>query len=251
VCSPMGFAGTELAARFRVLTEAPNAFIREAAENHDGTGFAGFIDGALQVSKSAESGVTSSLMREAPQIAGSPSMVGHLRFATVGDVNALNAHPYASRDDGFAFVHNGQVENVDALKHEIGEDVASTIKSTNDSAFYGEFAMREIHDKGYDEGIRSTVHWLDKYAPDSTSGNFLVVGADGTLAGVRTHELRTLGISPTGIEAARLGAADLGREPGFYVTKKPASATHPWTALKPREAFVIDPDLKLHTFDIS
>lgn len=53
------------------------------------------------------------------QVVDSSTMIGHTRWATHGNVSEKNAHPQLSNDGKVAVVHNGIVENYDALKIEL------------------------------------------------------------------------------------------------------------------------------------
>lgn len=250
MCRLMGIAGAADDVRRFALTGAENSLQVQGIRNMHGTGLAGFVGGELQIDKTVKGAMESDLLHTSQLIGDTPTLLGHVRWRTVGPTVHENSHPYASADRTMAMAHNGEISNLDLLRLELGDEVVDQIRSTNDSGLWTALVTREVGDKGVKDGLRQAVRWMDANANDSISGNLLLVKADGTLAGVRTHEINPLGIAPTGIAGARLGARLAGDAPGWVVSSEAVSKDQPWRGLAVREAFEIDPQLNLRTWRI-
>ncbi len=77
--------------------------------------------------------------------------IGHTRWATHGPPTERNAHPHASRDGSVVVVHNGIIENANALRAALGE-LGYTFRSDTDTEVLAHL-IQELFDGSLEEAV--------------------------------------------------------------------------------------------------
>lgn len=95
--------------------------------------------------------------------------VGHVRWATHGEVNTDNAHPHESCDGRFAVVHNGVIENWEDLKENLKHHDFQSETDTEVIAHYIEGFPETENGK-----VADALHAFDREA----EGNYAIVVMD-------------------------------------------------------------------------
>ena len=112
MCGIVGYIGNRDAADVIV-----KGLHRLEYRGYDSAGVA-IVNGELSIRKTK--GKVSDLERLLNEKPVKATMgIGHTRWATHGEPNDVNAHPHISQNGKFALVHNGIIENYDALKVEL------------------------------------------------------------------------------------------------------------------------------------
>src|SRR5438477_328799 len=118
---------------------------------YDSAGLAVINGGRLETRKCA--GRIAALAKRVgkQQVSGSYG-ISHTRWATHGGVNDQNAHPHFDASGKLALVHNGVIENYQALKDELIRDGDSNFRSETDTE-----VLAHLIGKLYNDSCASTV----------------------------------------------------------------------------------------------
>src|SRR5438067_9164272 len=125
---------------------------------YDSAGLAVVDQGELDTRKCAgRIASLAKLVRKQP-VSGSLG-ISHTRWATHGKVNDENAHPHFDASGKLALVHNGVIENYQALKDELIRSGDTTFRSDTDTE-----VLAHLIGKLYDDSCASTVDVAGKKA---------------------------------------------------------------------------------------
>ena len=118
---------------------------------YDSAGLAVVDAGELDTRKCAGRIVELSKLVKKQPVSGSLG-ISHTRWATHGKVNDENAHPHFDASGKLALVHNGVIENYQALKDELIRSGDTKFRSETDTE-----VLAHLIGKLYDESCASTV----------------------------------------------------------------------------------------------
>ncbi len=114
MCGIVGFVGDREAAPVIL-----NALTKLEYRGYDSAGLATISNGQVRVKKDAGRIAEVREKHQLDNLAGRIG-IGHVRWATHGEVSAKNAHPHLDCKGEIAVVHNGIIENYQALRSRLG-----------------------------------------------------------------------------------------------------------------------------------
>jgi glucosamine--fructose-6-phosphate aminotransferase (isomerizing) len=158
---------------------------------YDSAGIAIVAAGQLRVSKCK--GKVRELEAQVPKrMKGAPG-IAHTRWATHGEPSDINAHPHCDATDRFAIVHNGIIENADALRAQL-QAKGAVFRSGTDSEVLAHL-LAASPSASLAEGVRTALQFVaGTYGIaviDATRPDVLVVARNGSpvVIGIGKHEM--------------------------------------------------------------
>lgn len=109
MCGIVGFFGTD-----NKIKPVLNGLKRLEYRGYDSAGIAYMENRSFHIIK--KKGRVQDLIHQIPESIDATMVIGHTRWATHGSANETNAHPHFSYHKRFIIVHNGIIENYQALK---------------------------------------------------------------------------------------------------------------------------------------
>ncbi|WIX84825.1 glutamine--fructose-6-phosphate transaminase (isomerizing) [Amycolatopsis sp. DG1A-15b] len=119
--------------------------------------------------------------------------IGHTRWATHGPASEANAHPHTSEDGRISVVHNGIIDNADALRAQLA-DAGVTLTSETDTEVLAHLVARATAETLEDAVVQAVSRITGTYAiavTDSAHPDRLVIARNGSplIIGVGEREM--------------------------------------------------------------
>ena len=126
MCRLFGFRSVLKSQVHRSLVAAENALAVQSRKHSDGWGVAYYVADAPHVIKSVMPANNDRIFERISGVVASETVLAHLRKATVGDINILNAHPF--QFGRWVFAHNGEVRDFAQHKQTLRSHVSPALR---------------------------------------------------------------------------------------------------------------------------
>ncbi len=157
MCRMFGFRSAVPSRAHRSLMEAENALASQSTNHPDGWGIGWFVDDDAYVIKSANAAHACERFRRASSRLTSDTFIVHVRRATVGVIDHLNAHPF--RFGRWLFCHNGTLFGFEQINDWMLADTDpafhALISGDTDSEHLFYWLLSRLHRVGIDKSGRS------------------------------------------------------------------------------------------------
>lgn len=222
------------------LLEAPNALLRQSqcdvkGECHpDGWGLVHYEGGWPQRMRGALPSFEDPAFAAAAESVSSPTVLAHVRFASVGDRSLVNTHPFLLAR--WVFAHNGTIAGLDRLHPELTAEMMPELAAlrlgTTDSEAAFLWFMSRLAAEGIDVGRRrvnpqhlrrvfarsAAELWsrCEKLEPGQAKLNFLLTDGESLVATRINHSLHVAraagGNGDPEVRSARIASEPIAAE---------------------------------------
>jgi len=251
--------GTEPVSAEFWLLDAPDSLSRQSHANPDGTGLGTFDPaGHPVVHKAPIAAFEDTDFACAAHQTTSRTFLGHVRFASTGELSLANTHPF--EQGGRLAAHNGVLTGLPDLERELGPDLDLVAGQTDSERLFA-LVTREIgrHDGDVRAGVTSAATWAAAHLP-VFSLNLIFTTATEVVA-LRYPETNTLYVlerpagGASGDQAlqqrsslgTRVHSAQAAGCPVVVVASEPMDDEPGWRALAPGELVRVRPDLAVES----
>ncbi|MED5369925.1 MAG: class II glutamine amidotransferase [Myxococcota bacterium] len=152
MCRLFGFRSALPSTTHRSLVQADNALVEQARAHPHGWGVGYYVGQDAYVLKSGDAAHTSDRFRLASSRLRSQTFVVHVRQATVGGTDYLNAHPF--RHGRWIFAHNGSLWGFEELAPELARWIPAQrralILGQTDSEMLFHYLLSALEAAGFD-----------------------------------------------------------------------------------------------------
>lgn len=260
MCRLFGMSGGEAQVSAQLwLLDAADSLTAQSHSNPDGTGL-GIFDADLMpvVEKAPISAFEDTDFAEEARRERSRTFIGHVRFASVGELTCENTHPFVQ--EGRIFAHNGVLGDLDRFDEELGPDRALREGDTDSERFFT-LITREIrrHDGDVRAGIVAAATWISEQVPMYSLN--MVLATESELFALRYPDNNTLYVldrDPGGFEGddplhqrSRLGteikSEDAEDQRVVVVASEPMDDDPGWRPLEPGELLHVNGELGIHS----
>ena len=234
------------------LLDAADSLAAQSKRNPDGAGI-GVFDAAGEPvldKQPIAAWKDAQFAAEAKNLSGT-TFLAHVRYATTGDLDARNTHPFLQ--DGRLFAHNGVVEGLDILDARLAQlGVADLVAGHTDSERVFALITAAIRARGGDvgAGLTDAVNWLAANVPIFALNLLLATATDmWALRYPDTHELYVLnrqgGLTEFEMQTRRIRASSrqLNERPSVVFASEQMDGDPAWRLLDPGALVHVDASL--------
>ncbi len=238
------------------LLDAADSLAAQSKRNPDGAGI-GVFDAAGEPvldKRPIAAWEDAQFAAEAKSLTGT-TFLAHVRYATTGDLDARNTHPFLQ--DGRLFAHNGVVEGMDTLNARLAElGVTDLVAGQTDSERVFALITSAIRAQRGDvqAGLTDALNWLAANVPIFALNLLLATATDmWALRYPDAHELYVLnrrgGLTEFEMQTRRIHASSgqLNERPSVVFASEPMDDDPAWQLLDPGVLVHVDASLTMAT----